>query len=99
MKKKKLVVGFVASMAVLCLSVAAFALTNTGGSTVGQELYTIIVTDFIAGPIGQAVGTIFVVVGAVMAVMGKIHTAVYPLIGGAVLASASTIATSLGAIF
>ena len=97
----KRVVGLITVLAVLAIAGAAFALTGgtSGTTTVGADLYDLVVNKFIAGPIGAAAGTGFIVVGAVMAVMGKISGAIWPLIGGGMLASASTLATSLGLLF
>lgn len=98
-RKKMLVFGLTALLVVAVASVA-FALNGGAGNTgVGGELYKLVVVDFIQGPIGAAAGTGFIVVGAVMAVMGKISGAIWPLIGGGMLASASSMAGSLGMIF
>jgi len=75
----------------------AMAFTTTTG--VGEDLYNLIVTDFIQGPIGTAAGVVLVVVGAVGAAMGKLSAAAWPLVGGGVLVAAPTLATSLGMIF
>lgn len=99
MNKKKLVVAALTALAVLAIAGVAFALNNSSGSTTGAELYDLIVNDFIKGPIGSAAGVGFIVVGAVMAVMGKISGAIWPLIGGGTLALADTLADSLGMLF
>lgn len=97
-KRKKLMVMMGTGLCVLAAASAAFALSS-GTGTVGGDLYDLVVNKMIAGPIGAAAGTSFIVVGAVMAVMGKISGAVWPLVGGGMLASASTIASSLGMVF
>lgn len=86
-------------LAILVVAGTAFALNGGSTTGVGGELYKLVVEDFIKGPIGAAAGTGFIVVGAVMAVMGKISGAIWPLIGGGMLASASGMANSLGMIF
>lgn len=96
-KKKTVVVMVLAVVSVLVVAGAAFAL-SPGTETTGAELYDLIVNKFIKGPIGAAAGTGFMVVGAVMAAMGKMSAAIYPLIGGGILASASALANSLGMI-
>lgn len=97
---KKMVVMVLVALAVMAVAGSAFALGNGGAAgDVGYELFDLIVNKFIKGSIGAAAGTSFMVVGAVMAVMGKISAAIYPLIGGGMLASASALANSLGMLF
>ncbi len=98
MNRKKMVVVVLAALSIVAVASVAFAL-SPGAETTGLELYDLIVNKFIKGPIGAAAGTAFMVIGAVMAAMGKIGAAVYPLIGGGVLASASALANSLGMVF
>jgi len=96
--RKRIIVMVLAALAVIAVAGSAFALAP-GSETTGLELYDLVVNKFIKGPIGAAAGTGFMVVGAVMAAMGKISAAVWPLIGGGVLASASALANSLGMVF
>ena len=97
---KRVVVLVMTLLVVLATAGAAFALNGGSGNTgVGGDLYDLVVNKFINGPLGAAAGTGFIVVGAVMACMGKISGAVWPLIGGGLLASASTLASSLGLLF
>ena len=98
--KKKTIMCVVAVLVVAVASTTAFALTGGSNTTgVGYELYDLVVNKFINGPIGGAAGTGFIVVGAVMAVLGKVSQAIWPLIGGGMLAAASGMANSLGMIF
>lgn len=89
--------ALVVGVALLGLADQALAFKTTEG--VGEDLYSLIVDDFIKGPIGTAAGVVLVVVGAVGAAMGKLSAAAWPLVGGGVLVAAPTLATSLGMIF
>jgi len=77
-KKDLFVVGAVVVLVAVALSSGTSWAFNLGGggSTTGSDLYKLIVTDFIQGPIGTAAGVAFIVVGAAMAVMGKITSAI-----------------------
>lgn len=100
MKKKELF-GFAMLMLMLAAVVMlqasdAHAFTATTG--VGSDLYDLVVTKFIKGPIGTAAGVALVVLGGVGAAMGQLSRAAWPLVGGGVLVAAPTLATSLGMI-
>ncbi len=97
-KRKKVVVAAVTMLALLAFAACAFAL-NATGSTVGSGVWTLINNDLLHGPIGAAAGVGLIVTGAVMAVMGKLSAAVWPLIGGGLMGMADTIVNSLGKIF
>lgn len=105
MKKESVVLMAVAvlvvGLAVLGVVDPAEAFNAAGNATTGKghELYDLIVTDFINGPIGTTTGTVFIVVGAIMAAMGKLAGAAWPLVGGGLLVAAPNIANSLGMIF
>lgn len=96
--KKKLFVTAMTVLAMIAMSGVAMAFT-ADPSGKGYEIYDLIVNDFIGGPIGAAGGTGLMVVGAVMAGLGKISGAAWPLVGGGILVSASALAQSLGMTF
>lgn len=96
----KMVVMMLVALAVIAVAGSAFALGNGGAAgDTGYELYDLVVNKLIKGSIGAAAGTGFMVVGAVMAALGKVSAALWPLIGGGMLASASALANSLGMLF
>jgi len=97
--KKKYFVMLAVVMAVVAMAGVAMAFNAGASGDVGYELYDLIVNKFIKGPIGAAGGTGLLVVGAVMAGLGKISGAAWPLVGGGILVSASALANSLGMTF
>ena len=98
MKKYGMVLGMLL-VAGLITVMATDAMAFTATTGVGSDLYDLVVTKFIKGPIGTAAGVALVVMGAVGAAMGKLSTAAWPLVGGGVLVAAPTLATSLGMVF
>ncbi len=77
---------------------AVFAITAPAAGSFAYDVYDIAVTKMLQGPIGFVGGASAMVVGAVMAIQGKLMTAVPAIVGGALLLKADTLVTSLGAI-
>ena len=101
MKNRKVLVMVVASLVVLAIAGVAMAFVSpaAAGTTVGYDLFDLIVNKIIKGPIGTAAGVVMLAAGAVGAAMGKLSSAAWPLVGGGLLVAAPTIATSLGMLF
>ena len=101
MKNRKVLVLVVTSLVVLAMAgvAMAFLAPAAAGSTVGYDLYDLVVNKIIKGPMGSAAGVVMLVAGAVGAAMGKLSSAAWPLVGGGLLVAAPGIATSLGMLF
>lgn len=99
-KKTKLLKSFGKGMLKTLLVVgvltgSAFAFTPPSGGLM-YDIYDIVVNDLIKGPVGAAAGVAAMVFGGVKLMMGQWGGAVWPILGGAVLYKADTLATSLG---
>lgn len=100
-KKEKLMMIVIVALVVLSIAGIAMAFMTPAAASgaAGWEMWDLIVNKFIKGPIGTATGVVMLVAGAVGAAMGKLSSAVWPLVGGGALATAPSLAVSLGMIF
>ena len=79
-------------------SVSAFIPVPAAGSF-AFDIYDVAVNDILNGPIGFTGGVAAMAMGAMMAIQQKIALALPCLLGGALLMTADTMTTTLGAIF
>jgi hypothetical protein len=79
------------------LSPAVFAFTTPAAGSFGFDVYNIVVTEILGGPIGFVGGVILIVWGATQ-LMRSWMTTITCVIAGTVLIKAVTILTSLGAV-
>ncbi len=92
------VVGTLVGMGVLLNSPLAHAITAPATGSFAYDVYNIGVNSILKGPIGFVGGVATIVLGAIMAIQGKIMGAVPAVLGGAAMLKADSIVTSLGAI-
>ncbi len=94
----RLMLFMVISLAVLMLSSAAIAIVAPASGTFAYDVYDVAVLKMLQGPIGFVGGVAAMIIGAVLAIQGKIMGAIPSICGGAVLLKADALVTSLGAI-
>ncbi|MEM1672315.1 MAG: hypothetical protein QXT86_09735 [Archaeoglobaceae archaeon] len=81
----------------LVFAVPVFAFTSPTAGSMLYDVYDIFVKKIVQGPVGTAAGVACMVYGGVQLVMGRLGSAVLPIIGGGILVKAESIANSLGA--
>ena len=96
----KLSLGIFAAGAMLLAAgtASAFIATPTAG-TFAYDIYDVAVNQILNGPIGFTGGAAAMVLGGMMAIQQKIALALPCLLGGAMLMTADTMTSTLGAIF
>jgi hypothetical protein len=94
----RLMLFMVISMSVLMLQSIAFAIVAPAAGTFAYDVYDVAVVKMLQGPIGFVGGVAAMIIGAVLAIQGKIMGAIPAICGGAVLLKADALVTSLGAI-
>jgi len=77
----------------------ALALKAPAGGGFAGDIYTIVITNILKGPIGFVAGMVAIVYGAILAIQQRITGAIPALVGGAMLAKADSIAQSMGLLF
>lgn len=87
----------------ICLTVQllysiAFAIVAPAVGSFAYDVYDVAVVRMLQGPIGFVGGVAAMIIGAVMAIQGKIMGAIPAICGGAILLRADALVTSLGAI-
>jgi len=95
---RKLMLFMVISLAVLMFCSAAIAIVAPASGTFAYDVYDVAVLKMLQGPIGFVGGVAAMIIGAVLAIQGKIMGAIPSICGGAVLLKADALVTSLGAI-
>ncbi|MEM4620805.1 MAG: hypothetical protein QW607_11415 [Desulfurococcaceae archaeon] len=81
----------------VALATPVFAFTSPDQGSAFYDVYDIFVKKIVQGPVGTAAGVACMVYGGVQLVMGRMASAVLPIIGGGLLVKAESIANSLGA--
>ncbi|MEM1660980.1 MAG: hypothetical protein QXR17_07590 [Candidatus Bathyarchaeia archaeon] len=81
----------------VALATPVFAFSSPDQNSAFYDVYDIFVKKIVQGPVGTAAGVACMVYGGVQLVMGKLGSAVLPIIGGGLLVKAEAIANSLGA--
>ena len=76
----------------------AIAIVAPATGTFAYDVYDVAVVKMLQGPIGFVGGVAAMIIGAVLAIQGKIMGAIPAICGGAVLLKADALVTSLGAI-
>jgi hypothetical protein len=94
----RLMLFMAVSLSVLMLYSVAFAIVAPAAGTFAYDVYDVAVTKMLQGPIGFVGGVAAMIIGAVLAIQGKIMGAIPAICGGAVLLKADALVTSLGAI-
>ncbi len=94
----RLMLFMATSLAVLMLCSAAIAIVAPASGTFAYDVYDVAVLKMLQGPIGFVGGVAAMIIGAVLAIQGKIMGAIPSICGGAVLLKADALVTSLGAI-
>jgi len=95
---RKLMLFMVITLAVVMLYSAALAIVAPAAGTFAYDVYDVAVLKMLQGPIGFVGGVAAMIIGAVLAIQGKIMGAIPSICGGAVLLKADALVTSLGAI-
>jgi hypothetical protein len=95
---RRLMLCMVISLFVLMLQTIAFAIVAPATGTFAYDVYDVAVVKMLQGPIGFVGGVAAMIIGAVLAIQGKIMGAIPAICGGAVLLKADALVTSLGAI-
>jgi len=70
-----------------------------GAGTFAFDIYDVAVNQVLNGPIGFTGGVAAMAMGGMMAIQQKIALAIPCLLGGALLMTADTMTTTLGAVF
>jgi hypothetical protein len=94
----RLMLYMVVSLSVLMLYSVAFAIVAPAAGSFAYDVYDVAVVKMLQGPIGFVGGVAAMIIGAVLAIQGKIMGAIPAICGGAVLLKADALVTSLGAI-
>ena len=94
----RLILFMVISLSVLMLQSIAIAIVAPAAGTFAYDVYDVAVLKMLQGPIGFVGGVAAMIIGAVLAIQGKIMGAIPSICGGAVLLKADALVTSLGAI-
>lgn len=94
----RLILFMVVCAMVLMLYSVAFAIVAPAAGTFAYDVYDVAVVKMLQGPIGFVGGVAAMIIGAVLAIQGKIMGAIPAICGGAVLLKADALVTSLGAI-
>jgi hypothetical protein len=87
----------VCGMVLISYSVV-FAIVAPAAGSFAYDVYDVAVVKMLQGPIGFVGGVAAMIIGAVLAIQGKIMGAIPAICGGAVLLKADALVTSLGAI-
>jgi hypothetical protein len=94
----RLILFMIISLSVLMLQSIAIAIVAPAAGTFAYDVYDVAVLKMLQGPIGFVGGVAAMIIGAVLAIQGKIMGAIPSICGGAVLLKADALVTSLGAI-
>ena len=94
----RLILFLVICMSVMMIYSMAFAIVAPAAGTFAYDVYDVAVVKMLQGPIGFVGGVAAMIIGAVLAIQGKIMGAIPAICGGAVLLKADALVTSLGAI-
>jgi len=94
----RLLLFMVISLSVLLLQSIAIAIVAPAAGTFAYDVYDVAVLKMLQGPIGFVGGVAAMIMGAVLAIQGKIMGAIPSICGGAVLLKADALVASLGAI-
>jgi hypothetical protein len=81
---------------VLALTSGSWAFTVPSGSGFFYDIYDILVNKMINGPVGTATGVGLMVYGGIRLALGQFTGAVLPILGGATLVKAESLAQSIG---
>ncbi len=92
------VTGLFLAMALTLVASNVFAIVAPAAGSFAYDVYDIAVTRMLQGPVGFVGGVAAMVIGAVLAIQGKLMGAIPAIIGGAILLRADTLVTSLGAV-
>jgi len=92
------VLGTLVGIGILANIPEVHAITAPAAGSFAYDVYDIGVNDILKGPIGFVGGVAAIVLGAIMAIQGKIMGAAPAILGGAAMLKADSIVSSLGAI-
>ena len=99
-KSRKVGLGILAAGATTLIAGTASAFIPVpGAGTFAFDIYDVAVNQVLNGPIGFTGGVAAMAMGGMMAIQQKIALAIPCLLGGALLMTADTMTTTLGATF
>ena len=99
-KSRKVGLGILAAGATTLVAGTASAFIPVpGAGTFAFDIYDVAVNQVLNGPIGFTGGVAAMAMGGMMAIQQKIALAIPCLLGGALLMTADTMTTTLGATF
>jgi len=81
---------------VLGLTSLSFAFATPQQGDFIYDIYDVVVNKMVKGPVGAAAGIGLMVLGGVNLAMARWGSAVFPILGGALLYKADSIASTLG---
>ncbi|NVN92104.1 MAG: hypothetical protein HXX11_16090 [Desulfuromonadales bacterium] len=96
--KNRLMLFMLICLTVQLLYSIALAIVAPAAGSFAYDVYDVAVVRMLQGPIGFVGGVAAMIIGAVMAIQGKIMGAIPAICGGAILLRADALVTSLGAI-